>query len=106
MCSNVLSQNSLHVNSILIPPLSLPSTLRKYNVRHEGLYTLPLEAITDFKAYLVHTIQNKLNGHFSGSGRQNISFPCLESLFFGVFKDHIHYYNYRSGSYKCFFQES
>ena len=28
----------------------------------------------------------------------------MESLFFGVFKDHIHYYNYRSGSYKCFFQ--
>src|SRR2546423_2638839 len=70
----------------------------------EGLYTLPLEAITDFKAYLVHTIQNKLKGHFSGSGRQNISFPCLESLFFGVFEDQIHYYNYRNGSYKCFFQ--
>ena len=35
--------------------------VRKYNVRREGLYTLPLEAITDFKAYLVHTIQNKLN---------------------------------------------
>ena len=129
MCSNILSQTSLHINSILTLSLSPLSTLQyyectickasyktkagltrhktivqKYNVRREGLYTLPLEAITDFKAYLVHTIQNKLKGHFSGSGRQNISFPCLESLFFGVFEDHIHYYNYRSGSYKCFFQ--
>jgi hypothetical protein len=37
-------------------------------------------------------------------GRQTISLPCLESLFFGVFEGYIYYYNYQTGSYKCFFQ--
>lgn len=68
------------------------------------MYTIPAEAITEFKEHLVHVIQNKLKGHFSKSGRQTISFPCLESLFFGVFEGYIHHYNYRSGSYKCLFQ--
>ncbi|GBC48285.2 hypothetical protein GLOIN_2v1847005 [Rhizophagus irregularis DAOM 181602=DAOM 197198] len=31
--------------------------VQKYNTRHEGLYTLPLEAINEFKAQLVHVIQ-------------------------------------------------
>nr|CAG8659559.1 13023_t:CDS:1 [Entrophospora candida] len=78
--------------------------VRKYNLRREGLCRLPSEVITEFKAYLVHVIQSKLKGHFSRSGRQAISFPCLESLFFGVFEGYIHYYNYRSGNYKCLFQ--
>jgi hypothetical protein len=78
--------------------------VQKYNTRREGLYTLPLEAINEFKAQLVHVIQGKLKDHFSQSGRQTISLPCLESLFFGVFEGYIHYYNYRTGSYKCFFQ--
>ncbi|RHZ71776.1 hypothetical protein Glove_253g28 [Diversispora epigaea] len=78
--------------------------VQKYNVQREGLYTLPSEAITNFKTYLVYIIQSKLKGHFSQSGRQTISFPCLESLFFEVFKGHIHHYNYRSGNYKCLFQ--
>ncbi|PKB95381.1 hypothetical protein RhiirA5_507310 [Rhizophagus irregularis] len=78
--------------------------VQKYNTRHEGLYTLPLEAINEFKAQLVHVIQGKLKDHFSKSGRQTISLPCLKSLFFGVFEGYIHYYNYRTGSYKCFFQ--
>ncbi|RIA91452.1 hypothetical protein C1645_812778 [Glomus cerebriforme] len=133
MCSNVnfFSQNSHHTVSILTPPLSPPSTLQhyecvickasyksqsgltrhkniiqKYNVRREGLYVLPSEAITEFKGQLVHVIQSKLKDHFSQSGRQTISFPCLESLFFGVFEGYIHHYNFRSGSYKCFFQGS
>ena len=37
-------------------------------------------------------------------GKQTISLPCLESLFFGVFEGYIHHYNYQTGSYKCFFQ--
>ncbi|RHZ51709.1 hypothetical protein Glove_475g25 [Diversispora epigaea] len=77
--------------------------VQKYNVQ-ERLYTLPSEAISDFKAHLVYIIQSKLKGHFFQSGRQTISFPCLESLFFGVFKGYIHHYNYRSGNYKCLFQ--
>ncbi|POG75379.1 hypothetical protein GLOIN_2v1770248 [Rhizophagus irregularis DAOM 181602=DAOM 197198] len=44
-----------------------------------GLYTLPLEAINEFKAQLVHVIQGKLKDHFSKSSRQTISLPCLES---------------------------
>ena len=88
---NAFSQNSYHT---LTPPLSPPSTsqyhectickasyrtkagltrhkttVRKYNVQREGLYVLPSEAITEFKAYLVHIIQNKLKVHFSGLGR-------------------------------------
>ena len=78
--------------------------VRKYNARREGLYILPLEAINEFKTQLVHVIQGKLKGHFSQSGKQTISLPCLESLFFGVFEGYIHHYNYQTGSYKCFFQ--
>ncbi len=47
-------------------------------------------------AQLVHVIQGKLKGHFSQSGKQSISLPCLESLFFGVFEGHIHHFNYQS----------
>jgi hypothetical protein len=78
--------------------------VQKYNIRHEGLYTLPSEAIDQFKADLVHIIGSKLKGHFKQSGKQTLSFPCLEGLFFGVFEGHIHYFNYKNGSYKCFFQ--
>ncbi|GET50382.1 hypothetical protein GLOIN_2v1764218 [Rhizophagus irregularis DAOM 181602=DAOM 197198] len=53
--------------------------VQKYNTRREGLYTLPLEAINEFKAQLVHVIQGKLKDHFSKSSRQTISLPCLES---------------------------
>jgi hypothetical protein len=127
MCSN---NSYTGASTVPTPPLTPPSTLQhyecnicralykskagltrhknivqKYNERREDLYTLPSEAITEFKEQLVHVIQNKLKGHFSKSGRQTISFPCLESLFFGVFEGYIHHYNYRSGSYKCFFQE-
>lgn len=78
--------------------------VQKYNIRREGLYTLPSEAINQFKADLVHVIGSKLKEHFKHSGKQTFSFPCLESLFFGVFEGHIHYFNYKNGSYKCFFQ--
>ncbi|POG80665.1 uncharacterized protein OCT59_016370 [Rhizophagus irregularis] len=71
--------------------------VQKYNTQREGLYTLPLEAINEFKAQLIHVIQGKLKDHFSKSGRQTISLPCLESLFFGVFEGYIHYYNYQTG---------
>ncbi|RIB17715.1 hypothetical protein C2G38_2186580 [Gigaspora rosea] len=54
------------------------NTVQKYNIRREGLYTLPLEAITQFKADLIHIIGNKLKAHFKQSGKQSISFPCLE----------------------------
>jgi hypothetical protein len=73
-------------------------------MRHEGLYLLPSEAINEFKAQLIHIIQDKLKGHFSQLGKQTISLPYLESLFFKVFEGYIHYYNYQTGSYKCFFQ--
>ena len=127
---NHFSQSFHQTNSTLTPPpspRSQPSTLyeckickasyksksgltrhenivQKFNTRREGLCTLPPEAINEFKAQLVHVIQGKLKGHFSQSGKQTISFPCLESLFFGVFEGYIHHYNYQTGSYKCFFQ--
>ncbi|PKC54786.1 hypothetical protein RhiirA1_494463 [Rhizophagus irregularis] len=78
--------------------------VQKYNIRREGLYILPSEAIDQFKADLVHIIGSKLKEHFKQSGKQSLFFPCLESLFFGVFEGDIHYFNYKSGSYKCFFQ--
>ncbi|RIB00469.1 hypothetical protein C2G38_2129868 [Gigaspora rosea] len=77
--------------------------VQKYNIRRKGLYTLPLQAVKQFKADLVHIIGSKLKEHYSWSGKQTITFPCLESLFFGAFKGHIHYYNRRNHSYKCFF---
>ncbi|CAH1762084.1 12448_t:CDS:2 [Entrophospora sp. SA101] len=60
--------------------------VQKYNLQHEGLCRLPSDVITEFKAFLVHVIQSKLKEHFSQLSRQAISFPCLESLFFGVFE--------------------
>jgi len=125
---NFYSQSFYQTNSTLTPPPSPPAStlyeckickalyksksgltrheniVQKYNTRREGLYLLPSEAINEFKAQLVHVIQGKLKGHFSQSGKQTISLPCLESLFFGVFEGYIHYYNYQNGSYKCFFQ--
>ena len=77
--------------------------VQKYNIRRKGLYTLPLQAVKQFKADLVHIIGSKLKEHYSWSGKQTITFPRLESLFFGAFKGHIHYYNCRNHSYKCFF---
>ncbi|RIB16245.1 hypothetical protein C2G38_2091399 [Gigaspora rosea] len=76
------------------------NAVQKYNIHRNGLYTLPLEAITRFKADLVHIIGSKLKVHFKQSGKQTISFPCLESLFFSIFEGHIHYFNSRKGSYK------
>lgn len=78
------------------------SIVRKYNIRREGLYVLPSEAIGQFKKDLLYIIGSKLKEHFTHSGRQTLSFPCLESLFFGVFEGHIHYFN-KNGSYQCFF---
>ncbi|RIB07707.1 hypothetical protein C2G38_2213621 [Gigaspora rosea] len=78
--------------------------VQKYNIRRDGLYTLPLEAIKQFKTYLIYIIRSKLKEHFKQSGKQTLSFPCLESLFFGVFEGYIHYFNCKNCSYKCFFQ--
>ncbi|CAG8838281.1 14474_t:CDS:2, partial [Gigaspora margarita] len=75
--------------------------VQKYNIRHKGLYMLPSQAIKQFKADLVYIIGSK--EHYSWLGKQTITFSCLESLFFGVFKGHIHYFNHRNHSYKCFF---
>ncbi|GBC48102.2 uncharacterized protein OCT59_000571 [Rhizophagus irregularis] len=98
---NFFSQSFYQTNSTLTPPPS-PTTastlqhecnicktsfksqsgltrhntiVQKYNTRREGLYELPLEAIKEFKAQLVHIIQG-----------------------------YIHYYSVRTGSYKCYFQ--
>ena len=40
--------------------------------------------------------KGKLKGHFSQSGKQTISLPCLKSLFFGVFEGYVHHYNYQT----------
>ncbi|CAG8797009.1 2006_t:CDS:1, partial [Racocetra persica] len=60
--------------------------VQKYNIRHDGLYMLPLEAINQFKSTLIYIIRNKLKKYFKQSGKQTLSFPCLESLFFGIFE--------------------
>ena len=39
---------------------------------------LPLEVINEFKEQLVYVIQSKLKDHFTQSGKQTISFPCVE----------------------------
>ena len=80
------------------------NVVKKYNIRREGLYALPLEAVNQFKSYLIYIIRSKLKEHFKQSGKQTLSFPYLESLFFGVFEGYIHYFNYKNGSYRCFFQ--
>ncbi|RIB03616.1 hypothetical protein C2G38_2224522 [Gigaspora rosea] len=77
--------------------------VRKYNIRREELYALPLEAVNQFKKDLIYIIDSKLKAHFIQSGKQALSFPCLEDLFFKVFKGYIHYFNRKNNSYKCFF---
>ncbi|RIB01533.1 hypothetical protein C2G38_2150415 [Gigaspora rosea] len=79
------------------------SIVRKYNIRREGLCVLPFEAVNQFKKELTYIIGSKLKAHYSQSGRQALSFPCLESLFFEIFKGYIHYFNRKNNSYKCFF---
>ncbi|RIB15189.1 hypothetical protein C2G38_2193006 [Gigaspora rosea] len=56
-----------------------------------------------FIPYMAIQQRSKLKEHFKQSGKQTISFPCLKSLFFRVFEGYIHYFNFRNGSYKCFF---
>ncbi|CAG8834439.1 8214_t:CDS:2, partial [Gigaspora margarita] len=56
------------------------NAVRKYNIHREGLYVLPLETINQFKSDLIYIIGNKLKEHFKQSGKQTISFSCLESL--------------------------
>ncbi|CAG8819036.1 20103_t:CDS:2, partial [Gigaspora margarita] len=58
---------------------------KEYNIRRKGLYTLPLQAVKQFKADLVHIIESKLKEHYSWSGKQTITFPWLESLFFDAY---------------------
>src|SRR3954447_8119524 len=102
---NYFSQSFHQTNSTFTPPPSPPSSrskssftlykykickasyksksglthhkniVQKFNTQRKGLYTLPPEAINEFKAQLVHVIQNKLKGHFSQSGKQTISYP-------------------------------
>ncbi|RIB30074.1 hypothetical protein C2G38_688346 [Gigaspora rosea] len=79
------------------------SIVRKYNILREGLCVLPFEAVNQFKKDLTYIIGSKLKAHYSQSGRQAFSFPCLESLFFEVFKGYIHYFSQKNNSYKCFF---
>ncbi|CAG8835425.1 6284_t:CDS:1, partial [Gigaspora margarita] len=79
------------------------SIVQKYNIHHEGLYVLPLEAVNQFKNDLIYIIGSKLKGHFTQSRKQTLSFSCLESLFFEVFKGYIHYFNRKNKSYKCLF---
>ncbi|CAG8687464.1 3401_t:CDS:2, partial [Gigaspora margarita] len=62
------------------------NAIRKYNIRREGLYVLPLKAINLFKSDLIHIIGSKLKEHFKQSEKQTILFSCLESLFFGGHK--------------------
>ncbi|CAG8644455.1 12991_t:CDS:2, partial [Racocetra fulgida] len=95
--------NATYINSFTSLTLPLTPTFIKQYFESE-LYVLLLEAIEEFKKYLVHIIQKHLKEHFSHSGKQIITFPCLESLFFGVFERYIHYYNYKNGNYKCLLQ--
>ncbi|CAG8558513.1 11550_t:CDS:2, partial [Diversispora eburnea] len=78
--------DSLYASTIFTPPCSphLPPVLQEYECT-------------------VCKVSYRTKEHFSQSGKQTISFPCLESLFFEVFREHIHHhYNHRSGSYKFF----
>ncbi|CAB5391676.1 unnamed protein product [Rhizophagus irregularis] len=85
---NFFSQSFYPTNSTLTPP---PSPTIASTLQHECKICK-----TSFKS--------KLKRHFSQSGKQTISLPCLESLFFGVFEGYIHYYSVRTGSYKYYFQ--
>src|SRR5438128_5478452 len=78
------------------------SIIRRYNEGPTDLDTLPEKTVKDFKQILVYWIHRRLPKTYKNQGKQLVSVPCTESLFFAVFRNYIH--ARRKGSYTCIFK--
>jgi len=78
--------------------------IKKYNKPSNNVKRIPKTVLKEFKQTLVFLIHQKLSNNFNHMGRQSLHIPCTESLFFGLFKGHIHYF--KTNIYKCIFRGS
>ncbi|KAF0552123.1 hypothetical protein F8M41_022550 [Gigaspora margarita] len=77
--------------------------VKKFNTRQSNIDKLPKGIITKFKSIVVSLIHHNLPLNFKLIGKQTLSIPCPESLFYAIFSGHIHHYSKRTGAYKCKF---
>ncbi|PKB97395.1 hypothetical protein RhiirA5_433238 [Rhizophagus irregularis] len=68
------------------------------------LYDLPEKAIEKTRQALVYHIKEKLKKNLRYVGGVCIMIICIESQFFGIFKEYIHDYYPKMGNYKCIFK--
>ena len=79
--------------------------ITKYNY-HPELEPLPKMLIKQLKETFVYCIHQHLPRSYQKRGKQTVSVPCTESMFFSVFGGNIHYYSSRRRFYVCIFRES
>ncbi|RIB28773.1 hypothetical protein C2G38_2028275 [Gigaspora rosea] len=75
-----------------------------YNILPKHITPLPQEALDEFKNILIYTIQKQLKNHIKNVGLQSVKFPCLESLFVGVFGNYLTRYSPSRKWYQCIFK--
>ncbi|KAF0558055.1 hypothetical protein F8M41_011210 [Gigaspora margarita] len=74
--------------------LSYHNTMvKKFNTHQSNINKLPKGIITEFKNIIVSLIHHNLPLNFKSMGKQTLSIPCPESLFYAIFLGHIHYYS-------------
>ncbi|CAG8677591.1 22840_t:CDS:2, partial [Gigaspora margarita] len=78
--------------------------VKKFNTRQSNIDKLPKEIITEFKNIIVSLIHHNLLLNFKSMGKQTLSIPCPESLFYAIFSEHIYHYSKRTGAYKFYSQ--
>ncbi|CAG8832312.1 45604_t:CDS:2, partial [Gigaspora margarita] len=84
--------------------LSYHNTMvKKFNIRQPNIDKLPKGIITEFKNIIISFIHHNLLLNFKSMGKQTLSIPCPESLFYAIFSGHIHHYSKHTGAYKCKF---
>ncbi|KAF0478866.1 hypothetical protein F8M41_023929 [Gigaspora margarita] len=56
-----------------------------YNISPVQHYTLPENAVKEWKEMLVHSIHKRFSLAFQKTGKQVIKFPCMKGQYLGLF---------------------
>ncbi|CAG8505577.1 16258_t:CDS:2 [Cetraspora pellucida] len=64
--------------------------IKKYN-QSSKIVRIPKKVLKEFKQTLVFLIHQKLSNNFNHMGHQSFHVLCSKSLFFEIFRGHIHY---------------
>ncbi|CAG8764267.1 17668_t:CDS:1 [Cetraspora pellucida] len=75
--------------------------IKKYN-QSSKIVRIPKKVLKEFKQTLVFLIHQKLSNNFNHMGHQSFHVLCSKSLFFEIFRGHIHYS--KANVYKCIFR--